>query len=129
MTLLDDYEVKNKLRGVRIVREMLRHVPGDLLKRTGLDKLINSVGVIFEPGGCSLTRYTYSHLEIASPIWTRWIVLPWSGTRFPLLSALSIYPPLQVDQERSPLNASMHCQTFWERGLSLGSGCMQTESP
>jgi len=56
MTLLDDYEVKNKLRGVRIVREFLRHVPGDLLKRTGLDKLISSVGVIFESGGCSLTR-------------------------------------------------------------------------
>ncbi|KDR80514.1 hypothetical protein GALMADRAFT_240803 [Galerina marginata CBS 339.88] len=40
MTFLDDYEPKYKLRGVTLVQEMLRHVPGDLLKRTGVDGLL-----------------------------------------------------------------------------------------
>ncbi|KAF8159812.1 hypothetical protein B0H34DRAFT_655026 [Crassisporium funariophilum] len=42
MSLLDDYEAKYKLQGVVIVQEMLRHVPKDLLKRTGVDALIRS---------------------------------------------------------------------------------------
>ncbi|KAG6896867.1 hypothetical protein C0992_005558 [Termitomyces sp. T32_za158] len=40
MTLLDDFETSYKLRGVGIVSEMLREVPGQLLKRTGVDGLI-----------------------------------------------------------------------------------------
>lgn len=46
MTLLDDYEARYKLRGVEIVSEMLRHVPKELLKRTGVDGLIRTVRVI-----------------------------------------------------------------------------------
>ncbi|KAK2462336.1 hypothetical protein APHAL10511_005642 [Amanita phalloides] len=42
MTMLDDYEPKYKLSGVRIVREMMNTVPGSLLKRTGVDGLIRS---------------------------------------------------------------------------------------
>jgi len=40
MTLLDDYEAPYKLRGIRIVAEMLQRVPNDLLKRTGVDVLL-----------------------------------------------------------------------------------------
>ncbi|EDR04901.1 uncharacterized protein LACBIDRAFT_303763 [Laccaria bicolor S238N-H82] len=42
MTLLDDYEAKYKLWGVRITLEMLKHVPKDLLRRTGVDGLLRS---------------------------------------------------------------------------------------
>lgn len=45
MTLLDDYEAKYKLWGVRIVLEMLKHVPKDLLRRTGVDGLLRSVSL------------------------------------------------------------------------------------
>ncbi|KAF8963411.1 hypothetical protein BDZ97DRAFT_1919843 [Flammula alnicola] len=40
MTLLDDYEARFKLQGVLVVQEMLRHVPRDLLKRTGVSGLL-----------------------------------------------------------------------------------------
>jgi hypothetical protein len=43
MTYLDDYEAAYKLRGVRIVGEMLQRVPPDLLRRTGVDELLYSV--------------------------------------------------------------------------------------
>ncbi|KAF8630055.1 hypothetical protein AX15_003138 [Amanita polypyramis BW_CC] len=42
MTMLDDYEPKYKLIGVIIVREMMKTVPGTLLKRTGVEGLIRS---------------------------------------------------------------------------------------
>ncbi|OBZ71884.1 hypothetical protein A0H81_08168 [Grifola frondosa] len=42
MTLLDDYETSNKLRGVHLVAELLDRVPGDLLRRTGVDGLLFS---------------------------------------------------------------------------------------
>ncbi|PFH50332.1 hypothetical protein AMATHDRAFT_85853 [Amanita thiersii Skay4041] len=42
MTMLDDYEPKYKLDGVRIVEVMMKTVPGYLLKRTGVDGLIRS---------------------------------------------------------------------------------------
>ncbi|KAG5353722.1 hypothetical protein C0989_003148 [Termitomyces sp. Mn162] len=42
MALLDDFEAHNKLRGVGIVSEMLREVPSQLLRRTGVDGLIRS---------------------------------------------------------------------------------------
>ncbi|OSX60573.1 hypothetical protein POSPLADRAFT_1047984 [Postia placenta MAD-698-R-SB12] len=40
MTLLDDYEAAYKLHGVQIVSDMLRAVPADLLRRTGVDGLL-----------------------------------------------------------------------------------------
>lgn len=43
MTLLDDYEAAYKLRGIRIVAEMLDRVPKDLLMRTGVDALLFTV--------------------------------------------------------------------------------------
>lgn len=43
MALLDDYEPKNKLRGVKVVFELFRFVPKELLKRTGIDELIHTV--------------------------------------------------------------------------------------
>lgn len=42
MTLLDDYEARYKLQGVEIVSEMLRRVPKELLKRTGVDGLMRT---------------------------------------------------------------------------------------
>lgn len=47
MTLLDDYEVVYKLRGVAIISRMLKTVPPDLLRRTGVDELIFSVCLSF----------------------------------------------------------------------------------
>jgi hypothetical protein len=49
MTMLDDYEPKYKLSGVKIVQEMLNTVPGSLLKRTGVEGLIRSVRVQMIP--------------------------------------------------------------------------------
>ena len=43
MTLLDDYEAGYKLRGIVIIGEMLERVPGELLKRTGVDGLLFTV--------------------------------------------------------------------------------------
>ncbi len=43
MTLLDDYQGLYKLRGVQIVAVMLGNVPGQLLKRTGVDSLLIQV--------------------------------------------------------------------------------------
>lgn len=43
MTLLDDYEVKFKLQGVELVSEMLKNVPAELLRRTGIDGLLFAV--------------------------------------------------------------------------------------
>ncbi|KAH9479561.1 hypothetical protein JR316_0008156 [Psilocybe cubensis] len=40
MTLLDDFEARNKLHGVIIVRQMLSNVPKVLLRRTGVDGLL-----------------------------------------------------------------------------------------
>ncbi|KAF7433614.1 hypothetical protein PC9H_005575 [Pleurotus ostreatus] len=42
MTLLDDYEAKYKVQGAKIVSEMLRTVPRTVLKRTGIDGLLNT---------------------------------------------------------------------------------------
>ncbi|KAF8909392.1 hypothetical protein CPB84DRAFT_1766025 [Gymnopilus junonius] len=40
MAFLDDFEARYKLHGIAIVQEMLRHVPKDLVKRTGVDGLL-----------------------------------------------------------------------------------------
>ncbi|KAJ3857221.1 hypothetical protein EV368DRAFT_77951 [Lentinula lateritia] len=40
MTFLDDYQVPYKLKGVKMVEELLQHVPREILKRTGVDGLI-----------------------------------------------------------------------------------------
>lgn len=50
MTLLDDYEAVYKLRGIETVSEMLKEVPKELLRRTGVDGLLLSV------------RFSYLHL-------------------------------------------------------------------
>ncbi|KAK0472821.1 hypothetical protein EDD18DRAFT_1472087 [Armillaria luteobubalina] len=43
MSLLDDYEARYKIKGVRIVSKMLHIVPKMLLKRTGVDGLLLSL--------------------------------------------------------------------------------------
>lgn len=53
MSLLDDYEARYKIKGVRIVTEMLHTVPKTLLKRTGVDGLLLSVSLEFP-----LAKYT-----------------------------------------------------------------------
>lgn len=47
MTLLDDYEVPYKIRGVIAVHQMLQNVPIQFLKRTGVDALFLSVTIIY----------------------------------------------------------------------------------
>lgn len=44
MALLDDYQAVQKLKGVKIVSEMLKNVPKELLKRTGVETLLVTVG-------------------------------------------------------------------------------------
>jgi hypothetical protein len=44
MTLLDDYQMKYKLRGVQIAAHLLENAPGELLRRTGIDGLLYQVG-------------------------------------------------------------------------------------
>ncbi len=46
MTLLDDYEVVYKLRGVRIASSLLEHAPPELLHRTGVDSLLLTVSPV-----------------------------------------------------------------------------------
>ena len=48
MTLLDDYEASYKLRGIAIISQMLKAVPPDLLRRTGVDELIFSVCLLLD---------------------------------------------------------------------------------
>lgn len=43
MTLLDDYQAKHKLEGVRVVSFMLHTIPKEILRRTGVDELIFTV--------------------------------------------------------------------------------------
>ena len=47
MTMLDDYEVRYKTRGVRNVSDMLDNVPPELLRRTGMNDLIFTVKSLF----------------------------------------------------------------------------------
>ena len=47
MTLLDDFEASHKLEGVLVIQEMLRHVPSDILRRTGVDALFKQVGLLY----------------------------------------------------------------------------------
>jgi hypothetical protein len=43
MTLLDDFEAKYKLLGIKVVNAMLEHAPLPLLNRTGISELILAV--------------------------------------------------------------------------------------
>lgn len=43
MTLLDDFDARYKLQGLEVVAEMLKTVPAELLRRTGVDGLLFSV--------------------------------------------------------------------------------------
>lgn len=43
MTLQDDYEVFYKLQGISITQEMIKRVPKELLRRTGVDELLFTV--------------------------------------------------------------------------------------
>ncbi|EIM85518.1 uncharacterized protein STEHIDRAFT_80936 [Stereum hirsutum FP-91666 SS1] len=40
MTLLDDYEIRYKIEGMKIVDAMIKNVPSDLLRRTGVTELL-----------------------------------------------------------------------------------------
>jgi Tti2 family len=43
MILIDDYESYYKLKGLNVISELLKHVPPETLKRTGVDGLLISV--------------------------------------------------------------------------------------
>ncbi|PBL02090.1 hypothetical protein ARMGADRAFT_1071590 [Armillaria gallica] len=65
MSLLDDYEARYKIKGVRIVSEMLHRVPKTLLKRTGVDGLLLSslnkcLGHLKDPESPELLRAAIS---------------------------------------------------------------------
>jgi len=64
MTLLDDYETKYKLQGVIVVEEMLRRVPKDLLKRTGVDGLLRQVGLTRCRFTQSISLATFKSLSV-----------------------------------------------------------------
>lgn len=55
MTLLDDYEIKFKLRGVQIISHLLGNAPPELLRRTGIDALLFSVSTGNECFASALT--------------------------------------------------------------------------
>lgn len=63
MTLLDDFEVRYKLQGVIIVQEMLLRLPKELIKRTGVDGLIQQVLSTTISHG---SRYFISTLTVSS---------------------------------------------------------------
>jgi hypothetical protein len=65
MTLLDDYEAPYKLRGIKIVSEMLERVPKDLLKRTGVDELLFTVCLIPPHPFLALTNSILKSLSIS----------------------------------------------------------------
>lgn len=46
MTLLDDYEIRYKVEGMKIVDAMIKNVPSDLLRRTGVTELLFTVSTI-----------------------------------------------------------------------------------
>lgn len=46
MTLLDDYDSTYKIYGIQIAAEMLKTVPMELLRRTGVGELMFSVRAI-----------------------------------------------------------------------------------
>lgn len=46
MTLLDDYEIRYKIEGMKIVNAMIKNVPPDLLRRTGVTELLFTVSFI-----------------------------------------------------------------------------------
>lgn len=60
MTLLDDYETLYRLRGVQVVSEMIERVPADLLRRTGVDGLLFSVGSSQRSASMALTPSSQS---------------------------------------------------------------------
>ncbi|KAK0502216.1 hypothetical protein EDD18DRAFT_1458461, partial [Armillaria luteobubalina] len=65
MSLLDDYEARYKIKGVRIVSEMLHIVPKMLLKRTGVDGLLlvslnKCLGHLKDPESPELLRVAIS---------------------------------------------------------------------
>jgi len=69
MTFLDDFEAKYKLQGVITVREVLLRLPKGLLKRTGVDGLIQQVfSRLFPHTHSQISVLTVSpHLPGSSP--------------------------------------------------------------
>ncbi|KAF9557416.1 hypothetical protein CPC08DRAFT_819874 [Agrocybe pediades] len=62
MTFLDDYQASYKLQGTLLVQDLLRHVPADLLRRTGVDGLLqqslrNSLAHLDNPDTPSLIEH------------------------------------------------------------------------
>lgn len=52
MTLLDDYELKYKVRGAQVVSHLLERVPPELLRRTGIDGLLFNVSAFVDYKVC-----------------------------------------------------------------------------
>ena len=59
MLMLDDYEVQYKIQGVKLVSQLSKTVPPELLKRTGVDALLLAVSLFVSP---SLKRATHIYL-------------------------------------------------------------------
>ena len=59
MLMLDDYEVQYKIQGVKLVSQLSKTVPPELLKRTGVDALLLAVSLFVSP---SLKRATHIDL-------------------------------------------------------------------
>ncbi|KAI0922004.1 hypothetical protein AcW1_004169 [Taiwanofungus camphoratus] len=127
MVLLDDHEAPYKLRGIQIVSEMLKKVPADLLRRTGVGVLLFS----------SLkTCLTYLHnpetpniIRAAVPTTLSLILLttsPGSAQRFDQLCALlgdSIIGGIWIYAMRDPdaIEASLDVLPNIVRALEIGT--------
>lgn len=61
MAFLDDYEARYKLEGTVLVRDMLQHVPGDILQRTGVDGLVQRVSLLI-----AASNFTYNFVSLVS---------------------------------------------------------------
>ncbi|KZS97628.1 hypothetical protein SISNIDRAFT_472591 [Sistotremastrum niveocremeum HHB9708] len=89
MTMLDDLNGAWRIRGVELVSELLEHVPPELLRRTGVDRLISSS--LHNVTGFLHNPETPQLIEIAVPVFIQFVkktTAPGSSARFEELSSL-----------------------------------------
>jgi Protein of unknown function (DUF2454). len=124
MTLLDDYQAIYKLRGVEIVSEMLKKIPGELLKRTGVDGLLLSVGFSYHslPRRCVylINSLLFVSLSIRPSRTSRIQKHPGSSAQLSLRYCRSSHSPLRL----TPLNASTSFAVCWATASLVVSGSM-----
>ncbi|KAF9268321.1 hypothetical protein L218DRAFT_608770 [Marasmius fiardii PR-910] len=127
MTMLDDYQVPYKLKGVAIASELLERAPQDLLKKTGIDGLIskalnNCLGHFDHEYSPNLVRSAIA-TSLSSILLT---TTPGTRTRFDQLCALlgeGVIGTIWLYGHRKPavLTASIEALPPLIRALNLGT--------